>query len=355
MKAGTGMAGNPQQIVIDGAFGEGGGQILRTSLSLSVITRRAFAITNIRANREPPGLRPQHLLSVTSAAEICGARVLGAEIGSREIRFEPHELRPGTFRFDVGTAGSTSLVLQTIFFPLALAGGESNVTITGGTHVPMTPCYHYLEMEWLPIVKQIGFGGDMMMRRAGFYPQGGGEVNVIIPPHGALRGLRAEARGSLKGLVGISAIANLPMHIAERQRHRALVRLREKGLRAEIEIREMASPGRGTMLLLLAQFAEVTSCHYSLGAIGKSAEKVADEACKELFEFLASDAAVEPHLADQLLVPLALAHEESFFTTSKITQHLLTNAAVIEKFVNVTIDVGGEVGQPGKVMVINER
>lgn len=341
-------------ILIDGSFGEGGGQILRTSLSLSAVTRRPFTITNIRANRKPPGLRPQHLLSVTSAAEVCGACVVGAEIGAREITFGPRELRSGVFRFDVGTAGSTPLVLQAIFYPLAQAAGESVVTITGGTHVPMSPCYHYLEMQWLPVMKQIGFNADLVMRKAGFYPQGGGEVNAIIRPHEALRCLRADSRGALKSIVGISAVANLPMHIAERQRNRALERLGEKGIRGEIEIVEMASPGKGTMLLLLAQFEGTASCHYSLGAIGKRAERVADEACGDFFEFLSGDAAIEPRLADQLLLPLSLALGESCFTTSKVTQHLITNAAVIQTFLNVRIEVRGEVGQPGKVTVRNE-
>jgi RNA 3'-terminal phosphate cyclase (ATP) len=291
---------------------------------------------------------------VTSAAEVCGARVSGAAVGAREVTFEPGPLRSGAFRFDVGTAGATSLVLQTLFFPLALAQAESAVTITGGTHVPWSPCYHYLEAQWLPVLRRIGFDADLRMAKAGFYPQGGGEINAKVRPQDTLKPFRIDSRGPLTSISGLSAIANLPLHIAERQRSRALERLRAKGLRAEIETVEMPSPGKGTMLLLLCRFENATSCHFSLGAIGKRAEKVADEACLEFFEFLSGEAAIEHHLADQLLIPLALAPGESFFSTNKVTQHLITNAAVVGKFLKVKIAIGGEIGSPGKVTVERE-
>ncbi len=343
-----------QRIVVDGSYGEGGGQILRSSLSLSAVTGRPFTITNIRANRKPPGLRPQHLLSVTSAGQVCGAKIEGAEIGARQIAFDPDRPRPGVYRFDVGTAGAASLVLQTIFFPLALAGAESSVAITGGTHIPWSPSWHYLEWHWLPALRRIGFDADISMRKAGFYPQGGGEIRAAVRPHRGLHGLRMEKLGLLKRIRGLSAIANLPDHIAERQRGRALARLKEKGMGADIEIVRMPSPGKGTILLLLAEFEGGTSCHYALGAIGKRAETVADEACGELFDFLAAEAAVEHHFADQALIPLALAPDDSFFTTSKVTSHLVTNAWVIERFTDVKIRIEGEEGRRGKVWVTHE-
>jgi RNA 3'-terminal phosphate cyclase (ATP) len=336
---------------VDGSFGEGGGQILRTSLSLSAITGRPFTIGNIRLNRKPPGLRPQHLLSVTSAGEVCGARVSGADVGAREISFEPGALRSGAYRFDVGTAGATALVLQTLFFPLALGGGESEVGITGGTHVPMSPCYHYLAMQWLPALRRIGFDAEVEMSKAGFFPQGGGRIRARISPRDSLRPLRLTERGRLKQITGISAIANLPLHIAERQRDRAVSRLRAKDLDPAIQIIQMPSPGKGTMLLLFAEFEHATSCHFSLGAIGKRAERVADEACDEFLEFLSIEAAVERHLADQLLVPLALLQGESMYTTDKITPHLLTNAEIVKMFLAVEIVIEGEPGRPGKVAV----
>lgn len=345
------MSTSGERILVDGSFGEGGGQILRTSLSLSAVTGRPFTITKIRANRKPPGLRPQHLVSVTSAARICAARLSGATIGSEEVAFDPGPVQPGSFRFDVGTAGSCALVLQTLFYPLSLAGGESTVTITGGTHVPMSPCYHYLEMLWLPALRRVGFDAELEMHKAGFYPQGGGELRVAVHPAASLQSVHMDIRGALKSIRGISAIANLPLHIAERQRARALERLRSKRLNAHIEILQMPSPGKGTMLLLLAEFENATACHFALGAIGKRAEKVADEACEKFFAFLSSNAAVESHLADQLLIPLALAPGESSFTTSQITQHLVTNAAIIQKFINAEILIEGELGHPGMVKV----
>jgi len=333
----------PDLLHIDGSLGEGGGQILRTSLSLSCITGRPFEIYNIRANRSKPGLRPQHLQCVKAAARICGGHVRGAEVGSSRVVLEPGEVQPGEYRFDIGTAGSTSLVFHTIVYPLSFASGPSKVAVTGGTHNPLSPCYHYLKLAWAPLLNEIGFSIDLDLKRAGFYPQGGGEIRATLEPAGPLKPIRLADRGRLTQIQGLSAVANLPGHIIRRQAERAAAKLEALGLQCEIERRSMPAVSKGTMLLVSATFERGRACYFGLGEIRKRAEKVADEACRDLGRFLASDATVDEHLADQLLIPLAFCDGESVFRPPVVTQHLVTNAEVIGEFWPATM--GGD--QPG--------
>jgi len=348
-------------IEIDGSFGEGGGQILRTALALSCITGKPFRLFNVRAKRDKPGLRPQHTRCVTAAAAISDAKTRGATVGSSEIEFAPGALRPGDYRFDIGTAGSTCLVLQTVFYPLAFAGGESSVTIIGGTHNPFAPCYHYLEQQWGVFMRRLGFELELHMGRAGFFPLGGGEIRARIRPVGpatvprlpapGLNPLTLEDRGALRGIRGLSAVANLDRGIAERQKKQASRRLAGKDLRHEIELRDLASIGKGTILLLAAEFEHSQACYFGLGEIRKRAERVADEACDGLFHLLKGDGVVDEYLADQLVVPLALAAGESRFTTPIVTQHLLTNVAVVRRFVPVDVTIEGAEGEQGRVVI----
>ena len=335
---------------IDGSFGEGGGQILRTSLSLSCITGRPFEIHSIRANRSKPGLRPQHLQCVKAAAQICGGHVRGAEVGASRITFEPGEVQPGEYRFDIGTAGSTSLVFHTVVYPLSFAAGPSKVTITGGTHNPMSPCYHYLKLAWAPLLNEIGFSIDLDMKRAGFYPQGGGEIRATLEPAGTLKPIRLTDRGRLTEIRGLSTVADLPGHIIRRQADRAAAKLEALGLQCDVERRSMPAVSKGTMLLVNATFERGRACYFGLGEIRKRAERVADEACRDLGRFLESDATVDEHLADQLLLPLAFCEGESVFRTPVVTQHLVTNAEVVRMFWPVTVEAG-RVGQEGLVRI----
>ncbi len=343
-------------IEIDGSQGEGGGQVLRTSLALSILTRQAVHLYNIRAGRSKPGLQPQHLKSVEAAAAISAAQVRGAAHNSRELFFQPGEVHPGRYQFDIGTAGSTSLVLQTIYLPLSLAGGASHLTITGGTHVPHSPCFHYLEGQWLTFVRKIGLDIDLSMEAAGFYPRGGGRIQARIRPAQELAPLEATQRGDLQRLAGLSAVANLDPDIARRQKHQALRRLEPRFREAKIKTLDLASPGKGTFLSLLAEFGSPipgpSQCFYfALGELGKRAERVADEAVDELEAFLSTDGAVDQYLADQLLLPLAFAPGVSHLRTSQVTQHLTTNAAIIQVFTPVPIQIEGEMGQAGIVTV----
>lgn len=341
---------------IDGSFGEGGGQILRTSLTLSAITGTPFEIFNIRAGRKPPGLRPQHLQAVKAVQEISGAGVNGAEVGSESITFTPAGITPGEYLFEIGTAGSVSLVLQTVLLPLALlktSGRRSKIRILGGTHVPWSPCFHYLKFQWLRYIKRLGLDVDLEMVRAGFYPRGGGEIFAEVRPEAEVRPLALEERGLLKRISIISAVSNLPEHILRRQREQAEMRLANSKISCPIDIKEenMPAAGKGTMLLLIAEFEHSQCCYYGLGAIGKRAEAVADEAMDGLLNFLKTEGVVDEHLADQLVLPLALSKGPSRFVTPKVTRHLLTNVEVIKKFLSVRIEVE-DMGEKGGMVRI---
>ena len=349
-------------ISIDGSLGEGGGQVLRSALSLSILTGQPFSIENIRAGRKKPGLMAQHLACVDAAAAISRARVQGAARGSRALQFEPGEIRSGRYEFLIPTAGSACLVLQTIFYPLSAASSASTVSIVGGTHVAWSPSYHDLELAWLPTLEQIGFDARMQLLQAGFYPEGGGRIISTIRPAGPIQPLTLLERGRLLKLQGLSMVANLPVSIAERQRRQAIrrlesVRLRSKqaGLRdlpaARIKIIELSARFKGTCLLLLAEFEHSLASFYGLGALGKPAEKVADEAMDQLLDFLACEAAVDRYLSDQLLLPLSLANEPSRLSTQSVTTHLRTNAAILESFLPVRIEIEGMLGQPGSVKI----
>jgi RNA 3'-terminal phosphate cyclase (ATP) len=339
---------------IDGAQGEGGGQVLRTALTLSLITGKPFQIVHLRARRARPGLLAQHLRAVEAAAAIAGAQTAGAALGSRSVLFEPGTIQAGHYQFDIGTAGSTSLVLQTILLPLGLASETSTAIVTGGTHVPWSPCFHYLQLQWLPYVRAIGFEIDLDLELAGFFPHGGGRVRSTIRPNKKLGPLRLVERGALERIRGISAVANLPTSIADRQSNRARERL--AGRCAAIDIETVALPSRfkGTMLLLLGEFERSRCCFVGLGALGKPAERVADEAADQFSEFLASDGAIDPFLADQLVLPLALVRENSELRTANVTNHILTNAEIVRKFLPAEIEITGKVGEAGTVRVRGE-
>ncbi len=329
-------------IEIDGSLGEGGGQVIRSSLTLAVMTGQPVHITHIRARRAKPGLQPQHLMAVRAAAQISSAEVEGATIGSAELTFRPNGVYPGNYRFDIGTAGATALVVQTVFLPLALRNPiseSSEVMVIGGTHVPHSPAFHYLALNWLPVLRDLGCDVDLDMLLAGFYPQGQGQVRATFRPVARLAPLDLPERGALRAIRGISAVANLDMSIAVRQQQTALQRLKGRTSRLDIELLDMPARTKGTMLLLLAEFRHSTVCYFSLGALGKRAEQVADEACLWLEKFLAGTGAVDEYLADQLLLPLAFADGDSRFRTTLVTDHVRTNAAVIEAFGAADIDL----------------
>jgi len=344
-------------IEIDGAIGEGGGQILRSALSLSIITGKAFRINNIRARRSKTGLMAQHLKAVDAAAAISRANVEGAILGSSSLLFEPGEIRTGRYKFEIGTAGSTSLVLQTILLPLSLAGSASTVIIGGGTHVPWSPSYHYLEINWRAMMQSLGFDFQLSLDQAGFYPQGGGRITATIRPIHRIEPLQVERRGELLRFMGISAVANLDRSIADRQKRQATGRLLSRFPSLLIKAISLPANNKGTFLLLAAEFSSggvhlSRCCFCALGEPGKPAERVADEAVDSFESFLQSGGAIDHHLADQLMLPLSLANGPSILSSARITQHLLTISEVIRHFLPVEIDISGRLDQPGTIRIV---
>jgi RNA 3'-terminal phosphate cyclase (ATP) len=339
-------------IELDGSFGEGGGQILRTSLALSLLTGKPFHLRNIRAGRSRPGLQPQHLMSVRAAATIGQAQTRGDSRGSSDLEFRPGAVKPGTYRFDIGTAGATGLVLHTLYLPLALgAAGPSDLTLIGGTHVSTSPCYHFLATTWRRYLDVLGMRLTLNMVHPGFYPRGGGVVEAHLEPCARLGGLTARERGPIT-VNGFSAVADLPRHIAVRQARRAEHRLHQRyGIDAALREEEWPG-GPGTVLALVVETAPVPALFFALGERGKPAERVADEAVDQVAAYLdAAPAAVDCHSADQLVLPLALAEGASEFTVAEVTAHLLTNVAVIRRFVDREIVCEGDEGQPGRVRI----
>lgn len=341
-------------IEIDGASGEGGGQILRTSLSLSCVTGKPFRIFNIRKGREKPGIMPQHLKSVTACQRISGAQVEGAEVGSLELRFAPSSIRGGPLALDVGTAGSVCLILHAVLPPLFHTPEPASVSLRGGTHVPFSPPFHHVERVFLPALARTGRRVKTEILEWGFYPRGGGHVRAEITPPTVPSGvIDLRERGGLKRLSLLSVVAGLPLSIAERQMDQAVKVLKRGDIVADMsrEVGGVPSRGNGTFFFIRADYENVAVGFSALGERGKRAEEVAREAAEEFLEFHSTDAAVEPHLADQLMVYLAVDGRGGY-TTSRVTQHLVTNALVIGKFLpdsRLTVE-GGE-GRPGRVFI----
>ncbi|XAH25033.1 RNA 3'-terminal phosphate cyclase [Xylophilus sp. GW821-FHT01B05] len=324
---------------LDGSQGEGGGQILRTALALSVATGQPLAIDNIRARRPKPGLMRQHLACVLAAVDISGAQAEGAELGSQSLRFTPGPVRAGNYHFAIASAGSCMLVLQTVLPPLLLAAAPSRVHLSGGTHNPMAPPFHFLEHAFAPLLRRLGADLQLTLRRCGFYPAGGGEVEAaIVPAAGALRPFDLMARGALQSSHAECLAPGLPRHVAARELDTLGGAMGWSGEQLRVGTARQ-NEGPGNALLATLAYEHVTEVFTAFGEKSLSAEQVARGLAKELRAFQKSEAAVGPHLADQLALLLALAvwqgGKACAFTCSEVTQHLRTNCAVIERFLPV--------------------
>ena len=324
---------------IDGSQGEGGGQILRTSLALSIITRTPIRIEKIRAKRDKPGLRRQHLTAVRAAAQVSDAAVSGDQVGSKQITFHPRRNVPGDYRFDVGSAGSTTLVLQTVLPPLMLAGGRSTLELIGGTHNPFAPPVDFLERAFLPILNRMGPWVTMTLERPGFYPVGGGRLQVTIEPAARLKPVAIVQRGAIMRRSCQAVIANLPDHIAERELATVTAALDWSGECLEMR-RYEGDYGPGNVVTIDVACEHVTEVFTGFGRRGVRAEVVAGEAAAEAQRWLAAGVPVGEQLADQLLLPLALAGGGEFVTLPP-SSHFTTNCDVIRRFLNVS-----QVAQP---------
>jgi RNA 3'-terminal phosphate cyclase (ATP) len=322
-------------ITIDGSFGEGGGQIIRTSSALSLITGKPFRIYNVRARRDRPGLQRQHLTAVTSAAKIGFAKVDGATVGSREFTFVPGQVTPGEYVFSIGTAGSTTLVLQTLLPPLMVASAPSRLTLEGGTHNVHAPPFEFLHKAFLPLVNQTGPRVSIELERYGFYPPGGGRIHVLVEPGTERRRLDLIESGSLRERRARALVVNLPPTIAERELRVVKEMLGWNDAELKIETSTNAySPGN--VLTLEIESEEVTEVFTGVGERGVRAETVAERAVSEALRYQAIGAPVGEHLADQLLIPLALAGGGSYLT-GPLSLHTTTNIEVIKKFLSVDI------------------
>lgn len=317
-------------IEIDGSQGEGGGQILRSALSLAICTRQAFRIGAIRARREKPGLLRQHVTAVNAAAAISDARVTGCEVGSSTLTFEPRTLRPGEYSFPIGTAGSCTLVLQTVLPPLLTASGPSVIRISGGTHNSAAPPVDFLTRAFLPLIAHMGPTVTLRVERIGFYPRGGGSIEVQIIPASHLEGIELMERGSLHAAFAEAYIAGVAKHVADREL--AVVARRLKWAPEQLKIRGIPGEmGPGNALVLTLEHEKITEVFTSFGSLGRSAESVAEAAVREARDYLAQSAPIGPHLADQLLLPMACGGVTRF-ATCEPTQHFLSNADVITMF-----------------------
>jgi len=332
-----------KMLQIDGSYGEGGGQILRTSLSLAAITGQPIQIDRIRAGREKPGLAIQHLTGARAAAMLCQAKVRGDRVGSTELEFSPSQpVQAENYTFDVaqtvgtGSAGAVSLILQTVLLPLALVKGKSVVTLKGGTFIPWSPPVPYIEQVYLPILRQMGVQATVKLVSWGWYPRGGGELALQVSGNGdgvgSLKPIQLLERGALRQVTGLAIATELPSHIPQRMASRAENLLTQAQLKAKVQPRRERGVGPGTGIFLMAEYEQTRTGFGAVGKIGLPAEEVAAIATQELLEFHANGAPVDVHLADQLLLPAALASTPSQYHVAEVSTHLMTNAWVIEQF-----------------------
>jgi RNA 3'-terminal phosphate cyclase (ATP) len=316
---------------IDGSYGEGGGQLVRTAVALSAVTRKEIKITNIRKNRQNPGLKQQHLKALETAARICNANVSGLLPGSTELTFVPVEIKGGQYNIDIGTAGSISLLLQCLMPALPFAKEKVELTIRGGTDVAWAPTVDYLQQVTFKALKQLGYAGDVTLKEHGYYPKGGGKVLASFEPC-KLRGftfLKEEEE-----IKGISHASNLPAHVPARQAEAARMELLEVGYLSEIEIESFNAFSTGSGITLWAGYKGGSA----LGEKGLPAEKVGRHAAQEIIQELRTYASVDMHLADQLIPYMALAGNSSF-TVRELSLHTATNIWVTEQFLDVKFKI----------------
>lgn len=338
-------------IEIDGSYGEGGGQLVRTAVALSAVTGKEVKVTNIRRNRPNPGLKQQHLKALETAARICGARVSGLFPGSLELFFAPVEIRGGKYDIDIGTAGSITLFLQSLMPALPFAKEKVEITIRGGTDVAWSPTIDYLQHVTFRALEQLGYAGSVTLKNRGYYPRGGGDVSAFFEPC-KLRGFhfrkegenkragenrieeenqkRGKNQNQRKEVMGISHASNLPAHVPARQAEAAESMLLEAGYGSRINVRSCELLSTGSGITLWAGYCGGSA----LGERGLPAEKVGRRAAEEIISELRTEASVDVHLADQLIPYMALAGNSSY-TVRELTLHAATNIWVTEQFLDV--------------------
>ncbi len=322
-------------ITIDGSQGEGGGQILRTSLALSLVTGQPFRIEKIRAGRAKPGLLRQHLTAAHAAAQVSDAEIQGDMLGSGELTFKPRRIKSGDFHFAVGTAGSATLVLQTVLPALILASGPSELKLEGGTHNPYAPPFDFLAKSFIPLLERMGPVVETRLERYGFYPAGGGCFTASIRPVSALAPFEVMERGSITNRCARALHAQLPAHVGERELRIVKEKLSWKDEQVCLEaVRNSSGPGNVLMLELEAE--NLTEVFTGFGEKGVASEVVASHVVDDVRRYLAAGVPVGRYLADQLLIPMALAGEGRYRTLAP-SRHTITNIAVVSEFLGLRV------------------
>ena len=337
-------------IHIDGSQGEGGGQIVRSSLALALVTGRPLTIDNIRAGREKPGLMRQHLTAVHAAVEICGGTVTGAAIGSRSLTFEPQPVRTGEYRFSVGTAGSATLVLQTVLPALLTASGPSTLFLEGGTHNPWAPPFEYLQKAFIPLINRMGPRVEVELERHGFYPAGGGRFRVRVQPVATLNGFDLCERGEPTSRKCQVLMSSLPAHIGDREAETIAKKLGWEP--ACCAVAEVESSGPGNAILVEVGSTHATEVFSGFGRYGVKAEHIAADVVKQVRAYLTADVPVGPHLADQLMLPLGISawqpssessgatrQRGGAYRTLPLTRHATTHIDLLRQFLGISIVV----------------
>jgi RNA 3'-terminal phosphate cyclase (ATP) len=344
-------------IVIPGDMLEGGGQIVRTSIALSSLTSKEVQIDKIRDNRPNPGLQPQHVRAVETAAALSDAVTEGAVQGSRDLMFKPRSRIGGSFAFDVGTAGSVPLILQAVMPCTAFAPNPVELHLTGGTDVRWSPTIDYVRLVLLPILLIMGYTATLTVHRRGHYPKGGGKVAFKVDPPRKLSAIKLLERGKAVSLEGVSHCVKLPSHVAQRQAFAATKKLQSAGFEPKIAVETYPpgqdphfAPGSGITLLLKSSSGSIIGAD-AIGERGKPAELVGEEAAGKLLSEIESNSPVDCHCGDMLIPYMAVAEGHSEILVSKITKHTMTNIKVTEMIAGVRFDVQGDLDQPGKIGV----
>ncbi len=335
-------------IYIDGQAGEGGGQVLRSSLCLSMLTGRPLTITNIRKRRTKPGLLRQHLTAVHAARDVSKAEVVGAELGSETLQFRPGAVRHGEYQFVVGTAGSATLVLQTVLCALLATPGSSRLVLSGGTHNPLAPTFDCLAMTYLPLLRRMGARVHAHLEAPGFYPAGGGRFVVELEGGATLMPLDVSGRGQLQSACIEVTSCDVPKHVGEREL--AVLETRLRHLNPTSRVNYVKSAGPGNVVTVYLRYDGFTTTLVSFGERRRSAENVANELANAALTYVGSEAAIDTHHADQLLLPMALA-SGGRFTTTEPSLHFSTNVSVIAQFLSVRTEVAHHAGGNGEFLI----
>jgi RNA 3'-phosphate cyclase len=322
---------------IDGSYGEGGGQILRTAVALSVLTKKPVEIKNIRANRPNPGIKPQHYIAIQSVKELCNADVEGLEVGSSNLTFTPGDVKSGKYKFDIGTAGSVTLVFQTCLLSALKTSEPITIVVTGGTDVKWSPSWDYFKHVFLPLIKKMGVSVDGRLIKRGYYPKGGGEAELTIEPFKDIKPLRLGEQQEYSQINGIIHLANLPGHVGMRMKHASIKSLIKHGLKASIEIEETASLSTGTGITLWVESKDTVLGSTVLGERGVPAEKIGEDAMQNLLFEIEGGATVDVCAFDQILPYMSLARDKgsSFCIVREVNSHARTNMWLVNQFFDI--------------------